>query len=193
MPASPVDSQASESYAMRSMEQTASVGNLRTATRLTGFSLTELLVALAVGLLVVAGLHRIFVAGITTQNTTSVQTQLNRRAQVAMDDMMSRLRGGSDVIEANADRIWFTDQDGLNVRYWLSEGELLRYRSPDPGSYSGGLSFAKDVSGLSFEYYDSDGTPVVAAGDTAAVVVSLTVERAGHSSRLRSAVWLRNS
>ncbi len=174
------------------MEQTASVTNLRDTTRLTGFSLTELLVALAVGLLVVAGLHRIFVAGLTTQNTTSVQTQLNRRAQVAMDDMMSRLRGGSDVIEAHADHIWFTDQDGLNVRYWLSGGELLRYRSPDPGSYSGGLSFAKDVSGISFDYYDSDGTPVVAAGDTAAVVVSLTVERAGHSSRLRSAVWLRN-
>ena len=82
-----------------------------------GFTLVELLVGLIVGLLVLAGVHRIFVAGIKTQNTTSLQTEVNRKAQVAIDNMVSKLRGSSEVLDASASRIWFIDQDGKNCRF----------------------------------------------------------------------------
>lgn len=160
--------------------------------RLAGFTFIEVLVAIIVGLFVLAGLHRVFVSGITTHRTTSLQTEVNRKAQVAMDDMASRLRGSSGVVEAAPDKIWFVDQDENNVRYWVNDATLYRYRSPDPGSYAGGERMATNVSHLGFEYYDDNGAPTAVADEAASVVVELVVERAGHSARLRSAVTLRN-
>lgn len=157
-----------------------------------GFSLIEMLVAIVVGLLVLAGAHRIFVAGITTQNVTSLQTEVNRKAQVAMDDVISRLRGSSGVAEALPERIWFVDQDEWNVRYWVSEGKLYRYRGTAEGSYSNGTLLASSTSHLSFAYYDEDGQVTADAGAVRQVAAELHVERAGHLARLASAVWLRN-
>ncbi|UCC67369.1 MAG: hypothetical protein JSV79_09570 [Armatimonadota bacterium] len=164
----------------------------RIKTRLAGFTFIEVLVAVIVGLLVLAGLHRVFVSGVTTQRTTSLQTEVNRKAQVAMDDMASRLRGSAGVVEAGADKIWFVDQDENNVRYWVNDATLYRYRSADPGSYSGGERMATNVSHLGFEYYDDNGGPTAVADEAASVTAELVVERAGHSARLRSAVTLRN-
>ncbi len=157
-----------------------------------GFTLVELLVAALVGLLVLAGVHRIFVAGLTTQHTTAAQTQVNRTAQVAIDDMISRLRGGSQILDAQPNMIWFLDQDDYNVRYWLDESELLRYRSLDPGSYSAGVPLATDISQLTFEYYDQYDQPAVIIEDVTRVVVELTAQHAAHSARFRSAAALRN-
>ena len=70
-----------------------------------GFTLVELLVGLIVGLLVLTGVHGIFVAGIKTQNTTSLQTEVNRKAQVAIDNMVSTLRGSSEVLDSSPGRI----------------------------------------------------------------------------------------
>ena len=155
-------------------------------------TLVEVLVALAVGLLVLAGVHRVFISGLKTQNTTSLQTEVNRKAQIAVDDMISRLRGSSDVIEAYPDKIWFVDQDEQNVRYWVDDGRLYRYCSLSPGGYSGGVRVASNVSELQFEYYDIDGQPAATADDAVKVTVLLQVERGAHSARLKSAVRLRN-
>jgi len=174
------------------MEQLARVRTASIRTRFAGFSLVEVLVAVLVGLLVLAGLHRVFVAGLTTQQTTSLQTEVNRKAQVAMDDMISRLRGSSGAVEAQPNRVWFIDQDNNNVRYWVNDGTLYRYRSPDPGSYSGGVRLATNVSHIGFEYYDENHQPASVADQACSVVVELVVERGAHSARLRSAVALRN-
>lgn len=157
-----------------------------------GFSLVEVLVAILVGLLVLAGLHRIFVAGITTQHATSLQTEVNRKAQVAMDDITSRLRGSSGILDAQPNRVWFTDQDDDNVRYWLDGGSLYRYNAPDPGGYSGGIRLATDVSQLVFHYYDDNRQPAATADQASSVSVDLLVERAPYSARLTSAATLRN-
>jgi prepilin-type N-terminal cleavage/methylation domain-containing protein len=174
------------------MEQLPSVRTARITTAPTGFSLVEVLVAILVGLLVLAGLHRIFVAGITTQQATSLQTEVNRKAQVAMDDMISRLRGSSGIVEAQPSRVWFVDQDEYNVRYWVDAGTLYRYRSPNPGSYSGGVRLATDVSHLGFQYYDDNEQPAAAADQASSVAVELLLERAPYSARLTSAATLRN-
>ncbi len=174
------------------MERLPSVRTPKITTASTGFSLVEVLVAVLVGLLVLAGLHRIFVAGLTTQQATSLQTEVNRKAQVAMDDMISRLRGSSGVVEAQLNRVWFVDQDDNNVRYWVDGGTLYRYRSSDPGSYSGGVPLATNVSHIGFQYFDDNHQPADAADQASSVAVELLLERAAYSARLTSAATLRN-
>jgi len=166
--------------------------NLRSAGANRGFTLIELLVGLLVGLLVLAGVHRIFVAGIKTQNTTSLQTEVNRKAQVAIDNMVSKLRGSSEVLDASPGRIWFIDQDGKNCRFWLSEGTLYRYLGESAGNYSGGVPLASNVSQMQLEYLDRDGQPAASADAVYSVRILLHVERSSHVAELRSAVRLRN-
>ena len=155
-----------------------------------GFTLVEALVALLVGLLVLFGIHKIIVAGVKTQTTTSVQTELNRSAQVSMDDLVSRLRGSSGVVDTLADRISFTDQEGDNVKYWVEDGEL--YRAINASKYDDGILMAEDVIQLAFDYLDVDGSPGAGAEQAVRVAVELALERARHSTHLQSAVKLRN-
>jgi len=158
----------------------------------TGFTLVEALVVAIVGLLVLAGVHRVFVAGLSTQHSTSLQTEVNRKAQVALDGMISRLRGSSEAVESDPNRIWFIDQNGDNVRYWVTDGTLYEYRAASPGSYSDGMPLATSVSQLAFEYSNDLGQPAATADDVSSVVVELTVARAAYSSHLRSSASLRN-
>ena len=157
-----------------------------------GFTLTELLVALFIGMLVLAGVNRIFLAGITTQNTTSLQTEVNRKAQVGLDSIVSKLRGSSGVIDASPSRIWFLDQEGRNCRFWLNGGALYRYSGVSAGSYTGGERLASDVKQLQFTYQDRSGAAATQADVVYTVVVLLEIERERHSARLQSAVRLRN-
>ena len=158
--------------------------------RRSGFTLAELLVAALVGLLVLAGVHRIFVAGLGTETTTSLQTEVNRKAQVAIDSVVSRTRGGSKVEDAQGDRIWFVDQDGTGVRYWVSGGTL--YRAEDADSYSGGVRVVTDVEQFALSYLDANGQPTASAAETVIVLVRLRVGRNHYSCQLESAVKLRN-
>jgi prepilin-type N-terminal cleavage/methylation domain-containing protein len=157
-----------------------------------GFTLTELLVALLVGLLVLAGVQRVFMAGLTTQNTASLQTEVNRKAQIGLDSIVSKLRGGAGVIDAAAGRIWFLDQEGQNCRFWVRDGTLRRYCGVSEGSYSNGERVATDVKQLQFSYLDRAGQPAARADLVCSAVVLLEVERAAHSARLQSTVRLRN-
>ena len=157
-----------------------------------GFTLTELLVSLLVGVLVLAGVHRVFMAGLTTQNTASLQTEVNRKAQVGLDSIASKLRGGSGVNDAAAARIWFLDQEGQNCRFWVSGGTLYRYCGVNAGSYNNGERVATDVKQLQFSYLDRAGQPAAGADLVCSVVVLLEIERAAHAARLQSTVRLRN-
>jgi prepilin-type N-terminal cleavage/methylation domain-containing protein len=169
------------------------IRNLSPGRASAGFTLTELLVALLIGLLVLEGVHRIFVAGLTTQYTTSNQTEVNRKAQVGADTIISKLRGSSEVKDAAANRICFLDQEGHNIRFWLDGGSLV-YRDwgVSDGSYTGGTPVASNVSIFDLDYYDANGQPTAAAANTCAVAVELEVKEAGQSTHLRSNVRLRN-
>jgi hypothetical protein len=157
-----------------------------------GFTLTELLVALLVGFLVLAGVHQVFMAGLTTQNTASLQTEVDRKAQTGADRIVSSLRGSSGISDAAASRIWFLDQEGRNCRFWVSDGTLRRYRGVSAGSYSGGERLATDINTLQFTYRDRSGAITTQADLACSVDVLLEVERAAHSARLQSTVRLRN-
>jgi prepilin-type N-terminal cleavage/methylation domain-containing protein len=170
----------------------AGMRNLRHTETKRGFTLVELLVGLIVSLLVLTGVHRIFIAGINTQNTASLQTEVNRKAQVAADAMISKLRGSRGVIDNSLNRIWFEDQDEKNCRYWVNAGTLYRYVGVSAGSYSGGTPLATNVAQLQFTYLNEMGQPAASADDAYSVVVELAVTHSRHTARLKSAARLRN-
>ena len=172
------------------MDEMTRMRNMKGVRRAPGFTLVEVLVAVVVGLLVLVGVHSIFVGGLKTQTTTSLQMEVNRKAQLAMDDLTDRLRGGSAVVEAYSDKIVFTDQDGNNVRYWLNSGKL--YRVLNAASYSGGIPVASNVSEFALEYRDLNGQPAATAAAAAQVIARVKVERERHSCLLRSGARLRN-
>ncbi len=186
----------------------------------TGFTITEVLVALFIGLLVMIGLHQMFVAGVSTEATTSSQMEVDRKAQVAMDDITSRLRHASpstltgtvailaDYDSAHPDRIDFAGPPGpdleppkdagnniIHNRYWLDAGSLKR--KIGGSGYTGGEVLADSVTQLVFSFYARDliTKQLVStnlAHQTVAVQVKLTVEQGRLSSSVQSMVELRN-
>lgn len=185
-----------------------------------GFTLAEMLVAMLVGLLVVSGVYQLFVAGLTTQTTTSSQVELDRKAEVAMDDIAFRLRQGGRSILYNTpailddwdsqhpDRIHFAAPPGADlepvpdpsgqpqeVRYWLNGHALMR--KIGGSGYSGGVAAASDVQQLSFTFYAYDGStgqlvPTTLAAQTVAVKALLTLQDGTTTSELESTIKLRN-
>jgi Tfp pilus assembly protein PilW len=185
-----------------------------------GFTIVEMLVAMLVGLLVMIGLHQMFVASVTTEATTSSQMEVDRKAQVAMDDITSRLRQSApsalrnvpaildEFDSSHPDRIHFaappradlepaTDANGQaqDVRYWFNSGALKRKIGGT--GYAGGVVLADSATLLTFTFYRYDPatkslvTPSTAA-QTVAVQVQLTITEGRLSSHLQSKVRLRN-
>lgn len=185
-----------------------------------GFTITEVLVALFVGLLIMIGLHQMFVAGVSTEATTSSQMEVDRKAQVAMDDITSRLRHASpstltgapailaDYDSAHPDRIDFAGPPGADLeppkdggnntihnRYWLETGSLKR--KIGGSGYTGGDVLADSATQLVFSFYARDPitkqlVPTNLAQQTAAVQVKLTIQQGRLSSSMQSTVGLRN-
>lgn len=166
-----------------------------------GFTLVEVLVTILIGLLVMVGLHQMFVGSLKAETTTSLQTDLDRAAQVAMDDILYWLRGTGPcplledptnygIREGLADHIYFTDQTGANtLRYWLASGKL--YRAFNASKYTGGTVLASDVSRLVFGYQDKQGQPALPS-DAKIVTIQIEIKRSSHSALLSSSVRLRN-
>lgn len=180
-----------------------------------GFTIAEMLVAVLVGLLIMAGLYRMFVAGLATQTTATSEVEVVRKAQVVMDDIAFRLRQSApstlygwpaileDADPQYPDRIHFAAPPGSNlepdptaeVRYWLRTGALRRKIGGN--NYTGGEVLAGDVSQLVFTFYRYDASanlfvPTDLAAETVAVKVQLTITEGKVSSTLESTVRLRN-
>jgi Tfp pilus assembly protein PilW len=161
-----------------------------------------MLVAILIGVMVLAGVHHIFVSGLTTQTTTSTQIEASADAQVAMDEMMDRLRGAysiSDLAHLNGsttvNAIAFSDLDTSGAqrvwRYWRGTDAKL-YRSLNTSGYSGGIAAATDVQQLVFDARDQNGNATATPSQAIAVVVSLTVKKGNASLDLVSRVRHRN-
>ena len=116
-----------------------------------GFTLPEALVALILGLTILVGVYKVLSGGIMTQTTVVAQQEINRKAQVGMDEMVRILRGASQIQDAGTNRITVIDQDGNSVRFYLSGAQLMKV--VNGSSYSGGQSIASNITNLSLIYY----------------------------------------
>jgi type II secretory pathway component PulJ len=182
---------------------------------ISGFTLAEMLVAMLVGLLVLVGVQHIFTAGLTTQTTTSSQMEVDRRAQIAMDEITSLLRQASQSIlyhqpailddfdPQHPDRIHFAaapgpdlepakDQNGYDqdVHYWVENGSLKR--KIGGSGYTGGRVLASGVTNLGFTFYDAHGNITSDRRQTIRVGIALTIQDGKNWSVVQSSVRLRN-
>jgi Tfp pilus assembly protein PilW len=187
----------------QAVEQSSEMRHIGTKRQSVGFTLTEVLVAVVIGMLVLVGVHRIFVVGLGSETTTSLQTEVDRESQVAMDDMLDRMRGGRTVVSAYANRIAFADQEGAGYCYWVANRTLYRAANT---TFTNGTSVATDVSALSLTYWDQYGQQITdlskAPAQAVTVEATLTVAKDNYayqaksalrySSQLRSAARLRN-
>ena len=158
-----------------------------------------MLVSLILGLTILVGVYKVLSGGIMTQTTVLAQQEINRKAQVGMDEMVRILRGASQIQDAGTNRIAVTDQDGNSVRFYLSGAQLMKV--VNGSSYSGGQSIASDITSLNFTYYALDTgtgarlalpTPPPDLSQVKEVGVQLTAGQTGYVITLSSAARMRN-
>lgn len=151
-----------------------------------GFSLIEFtLVITLLGILaVVSGplLYHAFQGALTRMQMTSLDGQ----ARFAMARMTRELRSmrNKDVpgFSANANDITFESVSGTNITYSLAGTSLMRNSWP----------LAKDVSSLSFTYYDEDGAVTTTPANIRYIKVSFTMVKGNNSLSVSSTVFPRN-
>jgi len=179
--------------------------------RRSGFALVEMLV----GLVVMAGLHQMFVSSLTAQTTTSSQMEADRRTQVAMAETTSALRQASpsglllaspilaDRDPTHPDRIDCAGPRGADTeppkgsgdvthyRYWLDSGALKR--SIGGSNYTGGSVLTTEVTKPAFTFYDAAGNVSSKRTQTVRAGVGLTIQDGSSWSVVGSAVRLRDT
>ncbi|OPY12578.1 MAG: hypothetical protein A4E70_01462 [Syntrophus sp. PtaU1.Bin005] len=145
-----------------------------------GFSLVELMVALAVGSIILAALYSLFSAQNKSLSTQELIVEMQQNARAAMDMMATEMHmtgydpagtTSSGITSASANSITFTqDQNGdndvvdanENITYSYDSGNLRINRNTGGGAQP----YAENVEALNFSYYD-------AAGATTATLASI--------------------
>lgn len=168
----------------------------------TGFTLVELLVAMAAASIVMVAVVSAYQVQVRSKNTQEVLTDMNQTARAALEIMTHEIRmagcdptltAGAGILIANPNELSFNmdivnaagtsfQPDGLltgpneTVRYAINvNGHLGR----DTG---GGLQpLARNVNALDFVYLDADGNVTAALDDIRAIQVTI-VARAGDAA-----------
>jgi type IV pilus assembly protein PilW len=166
-----------------------------------GFTIIELLVAMAVVSIVMAAVVSAYQLQVRSKNTQEALTDMNQTARAALEIMTHEIRtagcdpnrtAGAGIIQAatNANQLSFTmdigdgasfEPDGdtndpnEQVRYALAGGNLGR----DTG---GGLQpLARNVDVLNFVYLDADGNVTATMADVQTIEVAI-VARSGQAA-----------
>jgi prepilin-type N-terminal cleavage/methylation domain-containing protein len=155
-----------------------------------GFTLTELLAAMAVLGLLMAGLFATLRSGQATYGFGAARAEVQQNARVGLDRMLHELRTGTKVTAASASSLTFEFVNGtgdfVTVQYSLS-GTDLRRNQTAPAVAGQPETLIGGVSALAITYYDGNNVlmtaPVVPAS-VCSVDVTLTVlsEGAGLTS-----------
>lgn len=152
-----------------------------------GYTLTELLAAMAVLGLLMAGLFATLRSGQATYGFGAARAEVQQNARVALDRMLHELRTGTKVTVANASSVTFqfvndlplTDPNRLvTVQYSLSGTNLQRNQTApavagQPETLIGG------VSALAITYYDIDNAPTTVPASVYSVDVKVTARSEG--------------
>jgi len=162
----------------------------------TGFTLLELMVAMAIASVLIAGIYTFYRSQLRSHVTQLVVADMQQDARVAMYMMTREIRmagcdprnnTGATIRIANADEIAFDsdedgdgaiDEDSERFYYGLQAGNLVR------GSWEDDLTpddlnlVALNIDALNFVYLDSAGSVTANPADIRAVQITL-VARSG--------------
>jgi prepilin-type N-terminal cleavage/methylation domain-containing protein len=140
-----------------------------------GFSLAELLVALAVVTLVLAGALGLQQQGQSAYLTGAARVEVQQNARVALDMMMGEIRSARSITTvtncnnagSGTDDITFNDQNNAAVRYRRNGTNLERNNVPVIGG----------VQALRIWCYESDGVTLTqTAADVRTIRVSVSTQ-----------------
>jgi len=171
-----------------------------------GFALPELLVALAVLGMVLAGVFGLVTVGVTSYVSGAARVEAQQAARVGLERMMRELReagydptgaGIAPIVAAAVDRVTFqrdlnkngvVDATSERVTFLLRPGESILRR--DAGA--GAQPIIQGVRRLALTYFDRAGAPTADPALVASIHISLAVGLAGPGSLVESQVTLRN-
>jgi type IV pilus assembly protein PilW len=161
-----------------------------------GFSLVELMIAMAVGLVVLAGVYTVFVLQNKTFSTQEDLVEMQQSVRAGMD-IMSREIGmaGYDPTRANSDSTTSNDFSGvtvsssqLQIRADLSGGGVINPSNEETIAYaydatnkritrnagSGNQPFIENVDSFTFAYLDGSGTATANSADVRRIRITIT-------------------
>ena len=164
-----------------------------------GFTLIELMIAMAVSSIVVAAIYSIYTGlmrSYTTQNVAA-DIQQNVRAGVGLmaeDIMMAGLNPeritGIGIEVANPTKLRFTLDRNLNggidnltsplqaerITFELKNGSLVQILNESVAGFEVEETFFENVQNLAFTYEDEDGGAPATPADIRMVVIALTIQ-----------------
>ena len=148
-----------------------------------GFSLAELLSAMAVLALLLAGLLLTFQEGQNVYSFGAGRSEVQQNARVALNRMLHELRTATQITTANPNDINFTFVDETclatppcpTVEYSLGGTNLQRNQTVpviagQPATLAGG------VAGLTITYYDVSNNTTTTPGNVYSVDIQLTTQ-----------------
>src|SRR5438445_2740448 len=91
-----------------------------------GFTLTELIVALAVLGMILGGVYTLQQQGLYSYMMGSAKVEAQQNARVALDLMVRELRSATSVTAIAVGDFTFVDQNGVTIRYNLTGTNLQR-------------------------------------------------------------------
>ncbi len=144
-----------------------------------GYSLAELLSAMAVLTLLLAGLLVTFQEGQNVYSFGAGRSEVQQNARVALDRMLRELRTAAQITTATSNDIQFTfvDDSGasVTVEYSLGGTNIQRNQTVpaiggQPATLTGG------VAGLTITYYDVSNNTTTTPGNVYSVDIQLTTQ-----------------
>jgi len=144
-----------------------------------GYTLAELLTAMAVLALLLAGLFLTLQEGQNVYSFGAGRSEVQQNARVALDRMLRELRTATQITTASPNDIKFTfvDDSGasVTVEYSLGGTNIQRNQTVpaiggQPATLTGG------VAGLTITYYDVSNNTTTTPGDVYSVDIQLTTQ-----------------
>ena len=133
-----------------------------------GYTLTELLVAMAMLALVLSGVYTLQRQGLYSYMMGSAKVEAQQNARVALDLMIRELRSATSVTATAAGDLTFVDQNGVTLRYNLNGTALQRTENGVVSILIGG------VQSLALTYRDSNGAVTGAPANVANIMIAIT-------------------
>lgn len=168
-----------------------------------GFTLVELLVAMAVGLIVLSATYGVFTLQGKTFSTQERVAEMQQNARAAMDFMTREIRmagydptgsAGSGIVSAGANAINFTldttstyhgdapDGDtsdaNENITYSLYTADGIQKLGRKSTTNATNQPVAEHIQSLEFQYLDADGNTTATIADIRKIRVTITAKTA---------------